>query len=994
MSRRQSRPILATATLLCLTLAGFFLFRPHSAEPLDQATTALAQGDTRKAKEIATQILATDPHHIEALIIAGQAVFQEGEFLRARNDPAGNDRLRDTLRYYSQIPLTKRPESIEAHFQCGLAALLLFDATAAEAHFRAVLEVAPQHPGANTQLLFLLRISGRNWELRPHLHALLKQGQPVDINSLLAAASTIVATTAEDARFIERCLQADAGSFGVWLGAARECLYYNKREEAQQYLEDLILSQPDLLEAQARLGFLLLDATSHGDFTNWHQQLPAAAEQHPEIWHVRGLWQHEHGTLSGAARCFGEALLRDPYHWSANYQMSQVLIELQRPQDAAPFLHRSQQLAKLKRLVNASPNVPSNLRLVVESMESLGRHWEAIGWCDLIARQPHSDAQWARDTAKRLHAEQSPDALLFREDANLASQITRSDFPLPTPIVGESRSASESKLGSNNIPVSFFDAAAAADLSFSYFNGANPLIDRAYMFEFSGGGVGILDFDSDGWNDIYLTQGCRWPLDSEQQEFRNRLFRNLGNGSFADVTEPVQVGDNGYGQGVAVGDFDNDGFPDLYVANIGPNRLYRNNGDGTFADISSDVGIEKNTWTVSCLMADLNGDSYPDLFDVNYLTGDDVFTQRCTLEGQPIQCYPSDFPAAQDRVFVSDGTGHFQDQTVSAGIVIPEGKGMGVVAADFDDSQRLSLMITNDTTANFFFLNQTDGHTQQLSFSEEALIRGVALSQHGMADSCMGIAVGDANGDALLDLFVTNFRDEANNFFVQQDLVNFDDQIAQAQLRDAGFPMEGWGTQFVDGDLDGLPDLFVANGDLGDYFSTDPHEKMPAQFFRNLGNARFQELSEHTLGPYFAKRRLGRAVARIDWNRDGCADLCVTHVDSPTALLTNRGDAVGHSISVRLRGVNCSRDAIGSTVTVTTANQSQTHQLVAGDGFSASNERQLIFGLGAQETIDLLTVKWASGLIQSFVDVAVDREVLLIEGNPELYPLPRASQLE
>ncbi|MBW3543639.1 MAG: CRTAC1 family protein, partial [Planctomycetes bacterium] len=483
----------------------------------------------------------------------------------------------------------------------------------------------------------------------------------------------------------------------------------------------------------------------------------------------------------------------------------------------------------------------------------------------------------------------------------------------------------------------------------------------------------------------------------------DRLFRNLGNGRFEDVTLAATIIEDRFSQGATVGDFDSDGFPDLYVANIGGNRLFRNNGDGTFSDVTERTATAGDRWTTSCLMADLNGDALPEIYAVNYLSGEDVFTRVCNDRGGSGICMPQHFPAAQDQLYLNLGDGRFEDITERAGIAVPDGKGLGIVAADFLGRGRLDLFIANDAVPNFFFENQTSGPRPstldsrpssgpQLStlnprpstplFSEQALLKGVALNRGGQAEACMGVAAGDADGDGRIDLFVTNFHLESNTLYLQREGGWFDDATRDAGLRQPSLSLLGFGTQFLDADLDGRLDLIVTNGHIDDFTSDGTAYRMPPQFFRGLGGGRFQELPADSLGPYFAERYLGRGLARLDWNRDGREDVVVSHLDAPAALLTNETQPAGHFLVIRLVGVESNRDAIGATVTVRTADAVETGQLTAGDGYLASNQRQLVFGLRTAQRVEEMLVRWPSGREERFVDLAVDAELIAVEGAP------------
>lgn len=965
--RRHRLAILGVVGLLCIFVAWYL--RANSDEKLlTAASAALLQNDPLKADKLVTQYLLNHPDSSRALVIASRSAWSLG-------------RKEHAFVCLEQVKDDGSPSFIEAQRLIVEFALQLGAPTLAEQSLRLILRHDPSDYEANDKLITVLRFSGRNWEVLPYVRQLIRTGHSKAEYLLPAGSTETMWIFPADMPLVERSVAAN--DLQVLTGVAREQIAENHYTIAKQILQTIVGEDPEQPEAQAWLGLTLLQLGSQPALRQWHSNLPKSADAHPEIWYVRGLWAKQEQDPSAAARCFWETLQRYPHHMGANYQLSQALVSLHRESEAAPFVQHASRLADLKYLVGAIQNDPDKMQPVAELMETLGRHWEAIGWCQVALSDDRVDSQWARQSLSRLQATTNDKTPMTLAAANLAQKIDLSSLPLPD--LG--KTVSTQPVRSPEVTdVSFTDTAVAAGLEFSYFNGADPTIDRSYMFEFSGGGVAVLDYDGDGWSDVYLTQGCAWPPNPAQQQTRNRLFRNLGNGRFQDVTEQSGLGDNGFGQGVTTGDFNNDGFADVYVANIGANRLYQNNGDGTFSDVTSESGISGAHWTVSCVLADFNGDSWPDLYDVNYLGGKDVFTRACKEKGKPIQCSPIDFPAAQDQVYLNRGNGTFQEVTKEAGIVVPNGKGMGVVAADFDGSRRLSLFVANDMTANFFFTNQTTQRGSKLAFKDRAVLGGLGFNEEGHADSCMGIAAGDVNRDGLLDLFVTNFRDEANNFFLQRKGQLFDDVARQSRLREFGFLYEGWGTQFLDGELDGWLDIVVANGHLE---ITDPSCRMPTQYFYNLGNGQFADVPAASLGNYFKKVSLGRAIALVDWNRDGKEDFFVTHVDSPTALLTNQTKQHGHFFAAQLRGVLSNRDAIGTTVRVTAGGQTWTRQLKAGDGFQASNQRQLVFGLGSADRIESVTISWPAGSDQTFTNLAADREFLFIEGQSEANMIPR-----
>jgi tetratricopeptide (TPR) repeat protein len=854
------------------------------------------------------------------------------------------------------------------------------DTSAAESDLRTLLAESPSDKDANELLCVILRCGGRNWEARPHVLELMRNDvfRTIDLITLTSSKLEI----GPDEESVIRQAQTNKQSLAQ-LSEAQHLLDHNLHEKALPLLERIVDDDADQLQAQARLGGVLLTTNRPAEFRQWQRRLPSSALTHPEIWMVRGIEAEDKGEKQAAAFCYWEVLKRHPDHPSATYRLSQQLRVSGRTSDAAYLGDRAKRLAALETAIVEARARKERIEDVAERLETLGRLWESLGWC-MIAKDrggKQSDLGWADERIARLRKKITLDTPLVLDSQNTANKLDLTAWS-PPPWNAAPRDSSDGVAPAASRQIQFVDSADEAGIAFSYFNGADP--ERAFMFEFSGGGVAVLDYDADGWPDIYLTQGCPWPVEPQTRN-HDRLFRNLGDGRFADVTRQAGLLATGYGQGVTAGDFNNDGLPDLYIANIGPNQLYRNNGDGTFTDHSS--GLQGAKWTISTLIADLDADRLPDLYDVNYLGGPKVFTEICHKYGGPVQCYPTQFPAETDMLYRNLGEGSFRDVSDDAGIIVPDGKGMGIVAADFDGSRRLSLFIANDTTENFLFSNQS--RPGSLLFSEQGMMSGVAMNKTGLSASCMGIATGDVNGDGRLDLFVTNFQVEPNNLYVQIDNLQFDDQIRRSRLYDPGFLLEGWGAQFLDGDLDGQLDLVVANGHLHNYPHSPNENQMPTQFFRNTGDARFADVPAKELGPYFESKRLGRAIARLDWNRDGRPDFCVTHVDAPFALLTNQTPQTGHYLAIQLRGVESSRDAIGATVIVRAGDRSWSRQLAAGGGFSASNERQLVFGLGPVGTVDQLIIQWPVGTDQTFSNLEVDRELIFIEGQSEPYHLVR-----
>jgi hypothetical protein len=326
--------------------------------------------------------------------------------------------------------------------------------------------------------------------------------------------------------------------------------------------------------------------------------------------------------------------------------------------------------------------------------------------------------------------------------------------------------------------------------------------------------------------------------------------------------------------------------------------------------------------------------------------------------------------------------------TETSGIQRPNGKGQGIVAADFDGSRRLSLFVSNDTTQNFYFVNQTGNKGGSIRFEDQALLAGLAVNGEGVTQASMGIAAGDGDEDGRIDLFVTNFFGDYNTYYQLQPNGLFSDQTRQKNLRDSGFDLLGFGTQFLDADLDGDLDLVIANGHVDQTAATGDPDVMPAQYLSNLGKGRFGEDHSADRGEYFREKHFGRGLARLDWNRDGREDFCVIHLEAPVALLTNTTPETGTFLTIRLVGTASDRDAIGTVAILKANGRVLTRQLTAGDGYQTCNEKLLTFGLGRFAGDVSLTIRWTSGTEQTFQNVSINQNMLVIEGASQIHRVP------
>lgn len=965
--------------VVVLILAGAVVcFRPFflassGKRLLWRAADALAREQYQEAERLANLALEHLHECPLGLLIAGEAAVK----LRRREDALG---------YFRRVNKEMSAEYVQA--QCWAAERLMIFGRAADAErcLRQALEIDANHPESNERLAVLLQVEGRTFEALPYAAAVIRNGKCGRDRLLMVGATE--RNMVYDPHLVETCLEAVPGNPVMRLGGARMAIINGRTEEAEKTLRQIVEYDTEQIEAQARLGAILLEKPDQGEFLGWHAGLPACADDHPGIWYVRGLWAKRNGQPQAAVRCFLEAVVRNPNFSSANYQLSQALVSAGDASSAEAFAERTRLLSQLDYFLSElkGMNDLEMMRKVVELTEKLGRHWEAVGWCH-VALYIEPDNAWAQAALRRLDWIVDKEGSLTVAGSQPALRMNPADYPLPVwpnDQTGDTH-ATHGRLVDGN--VRFVNSAADAGVDFDYYNGTTATTGLEHMLQSTGGGVAVIDYDLDGWPDLYFAQSGPWEERDKPSRYRDRLFRNLGNGRFEDTTEQAGLGDSMFSQGVAVGDYNSDGYPDLYLANIGANRLYKNNGDGTFRDVTPQAGVPGGEWSVSCAIVDLNADGMPEIYSVSYLILKEVLERMCKKRNRPMGCAPSMFTAEQDRLYHNLGDGRFRDVTDECGIKVPDGKGLGVVAADFEGTGRIHLFVGNDTTANLYFVNETAEPGGPLSFVENGILCGAAFDENGVAQSCMGIATGDVNNDGLLDLFVTNFYNDSNTLYVQNPDHFFVDQTRSAALRTPSYYMLGFGTQMLDGELDGLPDIFITNGHVDRTFATGAPDLMPPQYFHNEGNGRFVEFSGRSSGEYFEHEYLGRAVAVLDWNRDGREDVCVSHLDAPAALLTNRTPETGHYLTVKLHGVKSNRDAVGATVTLASGEQSWTRQVIAGHGYLASNQSHISFGLGAVEHIDSLTIRWPSGLEQSFRNLATDQEIVLVEGIDRIFQL-------
>ncbi len=526
----------------------------------------------------------------------------------------------------------------------------------------------------------------------------------------------------------------------------------------------------------------------------------------------------------------------------------------------------------------------------------------------------------------------------------------------------------------------FVDVATSAGLTAPTIYGG--VESKKYILESTGCGCAFIDYDNDGWIDIFLLCGTR--IEGPPPGATNRLYKNNRDGTFTDVTERAGLQAAGWASGVCIGDYNNDGFEDIFCTYFGQNILYRNNGDGTFTDVTKAAGLsnEQPRWGAGCSFLDYNRDGHLDLFVSNYIRfsiehapvpGENT---NCNWKGIPVECGPRGLPTGRHSLYKNRGDGTFADVSVQAGIAqAKQSYGMTVVAADLDEDGWPDIYVACDSTPSLLFMNNHDG-----TFREEGVLRGVALSDDGEEQAGMGVGIGDYDLDGHLDLFKTHFADDANILYHNDGKGNFDDVTRSSRLG-VETRYVCWGAGIVDLDNDGYPDLFMVTGNVYPEVERKLPQyanKTPRAVFRNLGNHTFEELMD--AGPGVVEAHCSRGCAFGDFDNDGDIDVLIVNLNEPPSLLRNDIRGKQNWIKVRLEGVKSNRSAIGARVLAHYGGKTQAQTVLSQSSFYSCNDPRLHFGLGSLTSADL-DVYWPNGLHETFKRIPANQLITLREGT-------------
>lgn len=1001
-SQRGRNSLLRVCLVLLFVGAGLALwsnFYPKRSSPTYAAIQRSFQlEEHEKVLTQSEQFLETQPEPPSRLfLMAGESAYRLGRFEEA-------------LALYDRVPESKRSDTAIAQWAAGEVTLQMKRFSDSIQRMEHSLSLDPSSEMPRSRLIYLLNLAGRRWEASNHIFELLRINKQ-SIQQLLYMGN--VAKSVENEKELTEFLKVMPDDRMPLLGIARIRLRQGDLKQAAILLERVQELYPELVEAHVQKGRLLL-LGDVDEIPTWNHSLPSSASQHPETWFIRGQWAQRQGQLEAAARCFAEATQLDPDHLGVLYASSQVLTSLNQHERAQSAAQRAQRIEKLvyvferimtdefsahiaqqrlsaddfKRYLQTPGRIDA-IREAAQYTLELGRLWESAAWSD-YGLQFDPDNLTLRNTAVQAQKELNAGTVRSRPPQVLVDQEWIHSLRLPT-------WPSEAEIAHNSVKTSspndnntsrkkiWFEEVSNA-LDFTYFASRKSFDDGRRMMEFTGGGVGVLDYDRDGWPDVFFAQGCEWPPRPVDGSHVDALLRNRtgdGQSQFQKVTANARILENAFGQGVSVGDVNSDGFDDVYVCNFGLNQLWINQGDGTFRNGDAEVEPSSPGWTVSAAIADLNGDGLAEIYEANYVEGEDVATKRCLYAGRPRACSPLNFRGAKGRLLSPGVDGIFRGTDTT--VISPEtkeGNALGVLAMRLKDERLPSLFVANDQVANLLLRSEPSIDSPLgIRLTDRAMTSGVAYDGDGKAQACMGIASGDVDGNGTIDLLVTNYYDESNTLYLQELDGLFRDATGMAGLIAPSLKMLGFGAQFIDAQCDGAVDLVVLNGHVDDMSHAGVPFHMRAQFFLGSGTARFNELPAFECGDYFAKGRLGRSLALIDFNRDGKQDFVATEIDGASRLVRNESQS-GNYLTLELVGTQSHRDAIGTIVTAASGSVRTTKQLVGGCGYMATNEKRICIGLGELTHVDQLEIQWPSGIKQLFQHVPANTSYLCVENRP------------
>ncbi len=923
------------------------------------------QGDFPAAITAFQAVVLADPNDAEALFRLGNAHAATGD-------------LSTAVEVMSAIPSDHPQAGIPALGQTADWFIKLKRYAEAECNYKLIVKTVPQADRARRQLALILNRQGRRHEAATHIRELCRRGN-VRQDELHALASLGDAMYDDPMQVAKRNTPAYT-PIGA-SGAARKLYMDADYVEAAKLIEQEVNEGTAQPSTVALYGRCVAEAQDDKRFAIWLTKVDSETKKFAEYWSAIGAHLILKRNYEQAVRALLESLDRDPTDLRSIARLETTLKSLGKTAESEKWGQRWRQARDLiranNRVAETSPANPDAVADLSRQLRLANRNIESLMWKSI-------EGQLRRIPPQQLAVLNQQRLQLIQSRQEFPSQSTRlcdmkpEAFAMPATLEKLATKSAPDHVAPVTKPskARFSNVAADVGLTHRYAIGIQQQTDGFTIYQVAGGGVAALDFDQDGHVDLAFAQGGADPPEYESDR-GNELFRNVDN-QLLPVSNVATATDFRYTLGITVGDWNQDGFPDLFYGNIGYSTLLINQGDGTFAQSRLHDQDDKTRMPSSLAVADVNGDQLPDFVQVNYVHDKNLSKRpRRDKNGEVLQSLlPNDYQGGVDQVFLNDGRGG----TIGKEISDTAHTGLGLVIADLNGQPGNEIFIGNDVKPNSLWQYSDD------EWQDTATLVGCAYGFSGAATASMGIATGDFDGNGLIDLHVTNFQEENVSLYVNENYT-FQDRNRQFQLAKPSQNVLGFGTQAIDYNNDSRLDLVVTNGHVENAIATNAPFRQPAQMFANLGD-KFQQIDVVDDSGYWMASHLGRALARLDFNRDGRSDFVVTHLNETSALMLNSTETDNHWLQLRLIGKKCERDAIGARVRILIDGRWHTNWITAGDGYLASNERIVSFGLGDSGTIEQLEIHWPDDSESSFENVPADQRLLIIQSHKQTFELP------
>ncbi|MCA9139435.1 MAG: VCBS repeat-containing protein, partial [Planctomycetales bacterium] len=931
---------------------------------IDSSEQLILSGNFADAADALRQALTGAPDDIELQF-------------RYASATAGTGDLNTAIEILEAIPLEHPQAGLAAVGQAADYCMQTGRYSDAEQKYKQILRVAPNAVLADRKLANLLNRQGRRHEAAIHLQSLCRSGdvRQDELHALMSLSDAIW----DDAG--DPNLSAESAARYIPIGVGGEARIHFT-EQRYREAADVLAGQREIRRnypaLDALYGRSLIEAQDEAGFLQWHRSVGKPVSQYSEYWAAVGTYLINQQRFDESVRALGEALQRDATDARSLRRIYQALVAIDEKAAAQNCfdryaLMRAVTLAS-NRLDTPEGSASDEFSEIIVGLQKLGRPLESVMWELLYAfYSKFPKDQLASIASRRSELASSEDA--FPHDVMGLLGIKLDDHPMPK--LDVDRPSIDALPTPGNMPETlaidpaFENIANTVGVEHTYWVAADPQGSEFSIYQTFGGGVAVVDYDLDGQVEMYLAQGGS-DAPGFSGELSNTLYRNVDQ-KLLDVTLSSLSADRRYSIGVTSGDFNQDGFPDLAVANLGANTLLINQGDGTFHPRTTDSLDDVTLLSTSLAIADVTGDGLPDLVELNY-AHDDQLSKKPERKpnGQLIEVGPFDYTPGMDRILISDGRGGLQVNQLNQADG-SKSTGLGLVIADFDDLPGNEIFIGNDMHADHLWARQ-DGTWINL-----AIARGCAFSSSGARTATMGIAAADFDQSGSLDLHLTNYADQPVTLYLNRG-GSFADRAIQFRLVADSTPVLGFGCQALDYDNDGRSDLVVTNGHVENIGTPDKPFQQPPQLFANRGD-HFRLMQVSDTSGYLSGRHVGRAMARLDWDRDGKNDLVITHIESPTALLVNRTKSEHRYLGIQVVGTHCERDAIGAKVEVVSGGRNWTQWITSGDGYLCRNENSLLFGLGDADIVDEVTITWPDGSTQTHLGIEPNSRQLIVQGE-------------